>query len=64
EDKSPQEIKAALSQQQINVTVTPRAATLLDMDARGLESAVRASVHYYNSEEEIERFCQTVEGLL
>jgi cysteine desulfurase / selenocysteine lyase len=64
EDKDPQDIKTALSQQQINVTVTPRRATLLDMDARGLESMVRASVHYYNSEEEIERFCKTVESLL
>lgn len=64
ENKDPQEIKAALSQQRINVTVTQRRGTLLDMDARGLESAVRASVHYYNSEEEIERFCKAVEGLL
>lgn len=64
ENKDPQEIKAALSQQQINVTVTPRRGTLLDMDARGLESMVRASVHYYNSEDEIERFCRAVEGLL
>ena len=44
--------------------VTRRGATLLDMDARGLESMVRASVHYYNSEEEVERFCQAVETLL
>jgi cysteine desulfurase/selenocysteine lyase len=64
EDKDPQDIKAALSQQHINVTVTPRRATLLDMDARGLESMVRASVHYYNSEEEIERFCKAIESLL
>lgn len=64
EDKDPQEIKAALSRQQINVTVTPHRATLLDMNARGLDSMVRASVHYYNSEEEIEQFCKAVEGLL
>ena len=38
--------------------VTRRGATLLDMDARGLESMVRASVHYYNSEEEVERFAR------
>ena len=64
ENKDPQEIKAALSQQQINVTVTPRRGTLLDMEARGLESMVRASAHYYNSEEEIERFCKVIESLL
>ncbi len=64
EDKNPDEIKLALSKQHINVSVTRRSSTLLDMDARGLESMVRASVHYYNSEEEVERFCRAVEALL
>jgi cysteine desulfurase/selenocysteine lyase len=60
EDKDPAEIKLALSRQHINVSVTRRESTLLDMDARGLETMVRASVHYYNSEEEVERFCRAV----
>ncbi len=64
EDKNPDEIKLALSKQHINVSVTRRGSTLLDMDARGLESIVRASAHYYNIEEEVERFCQAVEALL
>jgi selenocysteine lyase/cysteine desulfurase len=64
EDKNPDEIVHTLSKQNINVSVTRRSSTLLDMDARGLESLVRASVHYYNSEEEVERFCRTVEALL
>ncbi|HLZ81424.1 MAG TPA: aminotransferase class V-fold PLP-dependent enzyme [Ktedonobacteraceae bacterium] len=64
EDKSPDEIKLALGKQYINVSVTRRGSTLLDMDARELESMVRASVHYYNSEDEVERFCQAVEALL
>ena len=64
EDKDPDEIVHMLSKQNINVSVTRRSSTLLDMDARGLESLVRASVHYYNSEEEVERFCRTVESLL
>jgi cysteine desulfurase / selenocysteine lyase len=64
EDKSPDEIKLVLGKQHINVSVTSRGSTLLDMDARGLESMVRASVHYYNSEDEVERFCQAVEALL
>lgn len=63
EDKDPEEIRLALSRQHINVSVTRRESTLLDMAARGLETMVRASVHYFNSEEEVERFCRTVEAL-
>ena len=64
EDKNPDEIVSTLSKDNINVSVTRRNSTLFDMDARGLDSLVRASVHYYNSEEEVERFCRTVEALL
>jgi cysteine desulfurase / selenocysteine lyase len=64
EDKTPDEIKHALSQHHINVSITSRDSTLLDMQARGLDTLVRASVHYYNAEEEIERFCQVVASLL
>lgn len=64
EDKDPEEMRLALSKQNINVSVTVRNSTLLDMQARGLDSLVRASVHYYNTEEEIERFCKVIESLI
>lgn len=64
EGKDPDTIKQLLAQQRINVTVSERSATLLDMSERGLDSLVRASVHYYNSEEEIEHFCQAIEMLI
>ncbi len=57
EGYSPEEIKEYLSRQGINVTVTFKGSTLLDMENRNLESMVRASVHYYNTEEEID-FCR------
>jgi cysteine desulfurase/selenocysteine lyase len=64
EDREPEAIKEALGKQHMNVSVTTRNSTLLDMEARGLQSMVRASVHYYNTEEEVERFCGAVENLL
>lgn len=64
EDRTPAEIQQALKTQHINVSVSDKYSTLLDMEARSLENVVRASVHYYNSEEEVERFCRTVETLL
>ena len=64
EGKDPDEIQHELAQQNINVSVTTRSSTLLDMEARGFTNLVRASVHYYNTEEEVERFCERVAGLL
>lgn len=60
EGKDPEEIQQQLAKSNINVSVSVRSSTLLDMDARKLNSMVRASVHYYNSEEEVERFCTKV----
>jgi cysteine desulfurase/selenocysteine lyase len=54
------EVQRRLAQHSINVSVSQAEGTLLDMNERRLEAIVRASVHYYNSEEEIERFCETL----
>jgi selenocysteine lyase/cysteine desulfurase len=53
----------ALRRQRINVSVSSPPSTLLDALARGLPDLVRASVHYYNSEEEVERFATAIAGL-
>src|SRR5918998_3331015 len=41
----------------INASVSAAEHARLDMEARGLPALIRASVHYYNTEEEIDRFC-------
>lgn len=58
--QSPSIIRRRLAEQRINVSTSHLEATRLDMGRRGIDSLVRASVHYYNSEEEIERFCESV----
>jgi len=56
-------VQEALHAQSINVsTVTPYSARF-DMEARGLPNLVRASVHYFNSEDEIDRLVAAVTAL-
>eukprot|EP01134_Creolimax_fragrantissima_P006620 CFRG6620T1 len=47
----------------IRISVSPLSSTFMDMRDRGLAAVARASVHYYNSEDEIERFVEAVSQL-
>ena len=53
-------MKKRLREQSINVSVSVPSSTLLDAQAHDLPNLVRASVHYYNVEEEIHRFCKAI----
>jgi selenocysteine lyase/cysteine desulfurase len=61
EGKDPKALREALrAEYQINVWSSTSESTLLDMEARHLQSVVRASVHYYNTDAEIARFCEVL----
>jgi cysteine desulfurase / selenocysteine lyase len=55
-DRAADDIVAALHQRKINTVSSSPRSTLLDATARKLPPVVRASVHYYNSEDEVARF--------
>ncbi|MDP1965916.1 MAG: aminotransferase class V-fold PLP-dependent enzyme [Reyranella sp.] len=49
-------LKMALRAQAINVSVSTQFSSRLDLKGRGLRDVLRASVHVYNTEEELDRF--------
>ena len=58
---APARIQAALLEENINVHRSALSSTRLDFERRQLpESVVRASVHYYNSDEEIDQLVQAI----
>ena len=56
-------VRASLLAQRMNTSVSRVEYARLDMEPRGLERMVRASVHYYNTEDEVERFAVAVAKL-
>ena len=53
-------VSQKLRQKKINTSVSLAEYARLDLEERKINSLVRSSVHYYNTEEEIDRFCQEV----
>ena len=60
---SPAEIRSRLRERGINVWVSQPGGARLDMEARGLEMLGRASVHYYNTEAEVDRCVEALAAL-
>lgn len=60
EPHSAGEVRQWLQTNGIAVRIIERSSTRIDMEQRGLDELVRASVHYYNTEAEVERFCDVL----
>lgn len=58
-----QDLQNALFEKGVNVSWNGIPNTYLDMTERGLTAIVRASVHYYNTEEEVEAFVKILATL-
>lgn len=53
-DRDSQAVATALREENINVSASVPAYARLDLDHRGIPDLVRASVHYYNTEDELD----------
>jgi cysteine desulfurase/selenocysteine lyase len=54
------DVQRALAVERINVNVQQKQSAWLDLGERGLDEVVRSSVHYYNSDEEIDLLVDAV----
>lgn len=59
----PEELQRDLNGLGANVDVSYASSTLIDMSARRLPTLMRASVHYYNTADEVEAFCTMLDTL-
>jgi cysteine desulfurase / selenocysteine lyase len=57
------EVKSALGAERVNVSVSPPSYARLQLDDGGEPRLVRASVHYYNTDEELEQLVRVMSGL-
>lgn len=64
EGHDPMNIMKRLAEQRINVTVGRKEIARLDLEHRGIDRVVRASTHYFNTEEEVERFVGAIREML
>jgi len=60
----PRQLMLGLRPKGINIWTSNRRSTRIDMEARNLEDIVRASVHYYNTEDEIARAVREIDAAI
>ena len=63
EGTDPKSIAEELRAQGINVSVSAVTSARLDLEPRNLKALVRASIHYFNTHDEIAQFVEAVKGV-
>jgi cysteine desulfurase/selenocysteine lyase len=58
--RSAADVRAALADEHINVSITEAESARLDLGGRGIDELIRASVHYFNTDEEVDRLAGLV----
>ena len=56
-------VSRRLREQQVNTSVSTATTAQLDLPRRGLDEVVRASVHYYNTDAELDRAADLIARL-
>jgi selenocysteine lyase/cysteine desulfurase len=60
---APEDVSQALRERQINTSVSTLPSGRFDLEERHLDAVVRASVHYYNTEQELTRLVGAISDL-
>ncbi len=58
--ETPEDLARRLIDNRINISVSYREYAQLDLGRRGLRAVSRASVHYFNTEAEVNDFCKAI----
>ena len=61
---SAEQVKNSLSKQGINVSIVVASSSLPDLEERKINEVIRASVHYFNTKEEIDKVINTMRKLM
>ena len=60
----PEEVRARLRAERVNVSVSTLDSAQLDLSNRGLDSVIRASLHYVTTEDELDRFASLLRRVI
>ena len=56
-------VKAHLTENKINTSITTVSSTRFDLQKRNIEELIRSSFHYYNTENEIDQFIESLKNI-